>query len=125
MQDFTATRFGIPLFATASLIAASEGMSIQQIDSNWALLDRFGVLGAVCVVQWIVIRYIMQKYEKIQADRFSDMEERLQEKNDQVSQLTTMITKTSTVSMRVEKLLNEIENTKVSRGDAIKLTPHM
>jgi len=109
MYDFTLVRFTVPLFATASLIAAAEGPMIHDVGSVWSIIDRFGVLGAVCVVQWIVIRYIMQKYEKMQADRFADMEERIQEKNEQLAQLNGMISKTSTISMRVEKLLNEIE----------------
>ena len=109
MYDFTLVRFTVPMLATASLIAASDGATLQQSDSMWSIIDRFGVLGAVCVVQWVVIRYIMQKYEKMQADRFADMEERIQEKNEQVAQLNGMISKTSTISMRVEKLLNEIE----------------
>ncbi len=108
MYDFTMCRLAFPFFATATLIAA-DTMAINEIDSFGSFVDRFGVLGAVCVVQWIVIRYIMQRYEKIQADRFLDMERQIEDKNEQVTQLTGMIGKNSSINLRVEKLLNEIE----------------
>ncbi len=108
MYDIYTYRFAFPLFSMAALIAADTTVS-SEIDSFGSFVDRFGILGAVCVVQWIVIRYIMQRYEKTQADRFMDLQHQIEDKDDQVTQLTGMVAKNSSINMRIEKLLNTLE----------------